>query len=180
MKLNQTYPLMDLLDALTAASDNTRELAKQLKAEGHHMTVFTVYEAENMLSAHDLPGDLGQVRGQQRADRAAQQSEQDQIDHPSIQRVIDAQVQTKLHINADGAEQQQAAEPRLPQAAAEGLRRFRRLARRLRVIQYLNLIGFCLQHICLLPQASLRGRRLRNLSKYWRGAYHTVNVKKLQ
>ena len=29
MKLNQTYPLMDLLDALTAASDNTRELAKQ-------------------------------------------------------------------------------------------------------------------------------------------------------
>lgn len=34
MKLNQTYPLMDLLDALTAASDNTRELAKQLKAEG--------------------------------------------------------------------------------------------------------------------------------------------------
>ena len=45
MKLNQTYPLMDLLDALTAASDNTRELAKQLKAEGRHMTVFTVYEA---------------------------------------------------------------------------------------------------------------------------------------
>lgn len=50
MKLNQTYPLMDLLDALTAASDNTRELAKQLKAEGRHMMVFTVYEAENMLS----------------------------------------------------------------------------------------------------------------------------------
>ena len=50
MKLNQTYPLVDLLDALTAASDNTRELAKQLKAEGRHMTVFTVYEAENMLS----------------------------------------------------------------------------------------------------------------------------------
>ena len=50
MKLNQTYPLMDLLDALTAASDNTRELAKQLKAEGRHMTAFTVYEAENMLS----------------------------------------------------------------------------------------------------------------------------------
>lgn len=47
MKLNQTYPLMDLLDALTAASDNTRELAKQLKAEGRHMTAFTVYEAEN-------------------------------------------------------------------------------------------------------------------------------------
>lgn len=50
MKLNQTYPLMDLLDALTAASDNTRELAKQLKAEGRHMTVFTVYEAENTAS----------------------------------------------------------------------------------------------------------------------------------
>ena len=45
MKLNQTYPLMDLLDALNAASDNTRELAKQLKAEGRHMTAFTVYEA---------------------------------------------------------------------------------------------------------------------------------------
>lgn len=50
MKLNQTYPLMDLLDALNAASDNTRELAKQLKAEGRHMTAFTAYEAENMLS----------------------------------------------------------------------------------------------------------------------------------
>ena len=30
MKLNQTYPLMDLLDALTAASDNTRELANRV------------------------------------------------------------------------------------------------------------------------------------------------------
>ena len=34
--------------------------------------------------AHDLPGDLGQVRGQQRADRAAQQSEQHQIDRPPV------------------------------------------------------------------------------------------------
>lgn len=50
MKLNQTYQLRDMLDALTAASDNTRELAKRLKSEGRHMTVFTVYEAENMLS----------------------------------------------------------------------------------------------------------------------------------
>ena len=104
--------------------------------------------------AHDLPGDLGQVRGQQRADRATQQSEQHQIDCPLVQRAIDAQVQAQLHIDAGAAEQQQAAEPRLSQAAAEALRRFRRLARRLRVIQYLNLIGFCLQHICLLPQAS--------------------------
>ena len=133
---------------------------------------------DNKKYTHDLPGNLGQVRGQQRADRAAQQSEQYQIDRPPVQRVIDAQVQTKLHINADGAEQQQAAEPRLPQAAAEGLRRFRRLARRLMGVCYL--IGFCLQHIYLLPQASLRGRRLRNLSKYWRGAYHTVIVKKMQ
>lgn len=50
MKLNQTYPLKDLLNALTAASDNTRELAEQLKAEGRHLAAFTVYEAENMLS----------------------------------------------------------------------------------------------------------------------------------
>lgn len=28
MKLNQTYPLMDLLDALTAASDNTQRACK--------------------------------------------------------------------------------------------------------------------------------------------------------
>lgn len=50
MKLNQTYPLVDLLDALTAASDSTRELAEQLKAKGQHTMAFTVYEAENMLS----------------------------------------------------------------------------------------------------------------------------------
>ena len=68
--------------------------------------------------------------------------------------LVAVQVQAQLHIDAGAAEQQQAAEPRLSQAAAEALRRFRRLARRLRVIQYLNLIGFCLQHICLLPQAS--------------------------
>ena len=105
--------------------------------------------------AHDLPGDLGKVRGQQCADRPTQQSEQHQIDRPPVQRSIDAQVQAQLHIDAGAAEQQQAAEPRLPQAAAEALRRFRRLARRLRVIQYLNLIGFCLQHIYLLPQPPL-------------------------
>lgn len=51
MKLNETYQLADFLNALTAASDNTRELARQLKTEGRHMTVFTVYEAENMLSS---------------------------------------------------------------------------------------------------------------------------------
>ena len=50
MRLNQTYPLAEMLDALTAASDNTRKIAEQLKAEGRHMQVFTVFEAENMLS----------------------------------------------------------------------------------------------------------------------------------
>lgn len=50
MRLNQTYPLTEMLDALTAASDNTRKIAEQLKAEGRHMQVFTVFEAENMLS----------------------------------------------------------------------------------------------------------------------------------
>lgn len=50
MKLNTTYPLAEMLDALTAASDNTRKIAEQLKAEGRHMQVFTVFEAENMLS----------------------------------------------------------------------------------------------------------------------------------
>lgn len=51
MQLNQTYPLTEMLDALTAASDNTRKIAEQLKTEGRHMQVFTVFEAENMLSA---------------------------------------------------------------------------------------------------------------------------------
>lgn len=50
MRLNQTYPLVEMLDALTTASDNTREIAEQLKAEGRHTQVFTVFEAENMLS----------------------------------------------------------------------------------------------------------------------------------
>lgn len=61
MKLNQTYPLMDLLDALTAASDNTRELAKQLKAEGRHMTVFTVYEAENKPMLHSKECNVSRI-----------------------------------------------------------------------------------------------------------------------
>ncbi len=50
MKLNKTYPLEEMLNALTRASDNTAELAKQLQAEGRYMRVYTVYEAENMLS----------------------------------------------------------------------------------------------------------------------------------
>lgn len=39
-----------MLDALTAASDDTKKLAEQLKAEGRHTQVFTVYEPEGMLS----------------------------------------------------------------------------------------------------------------------------------
>lgn len=50
MQLNRTYPLLEMLDALTAASDNPREIAKRLEAEGRHMQAYTVYEAENMLS----------------------------------------------------------------------------------------------------------------------------------
>lgn len=50
MKLNHAYPLVDMLAALTAASDNVKQLAEQLKVGGRHMQVFTVYEAENMLS----------------------------------------------------------------------------------------------------------------------------------
>lgn len=50
MQLNQTYPLAEMLNALTAASDNTCEIAEQLRAEGRHRQVFTVFEAENMLS----------------------------------------------------------------------------------------------------------------------------------
>lgn len=50
MRLNQTYLLTEMLDALTAASSSTRKIAEQLKAEGRHMQVFTVFEAENMLS----------------------------------------------------------------------------------------------------------------------------------
>ena len=45
MQLNRTYPLNEMLNALTAASDNTREIAEQLKAEGRHMQVFTIFEA---------------------------------------------------------------------------------------------------------------------------------------
>lgn len=50
MRLNQTYPLVEMLDALATASDSTREIAEQLKAEGRHAQVFTVFETENMLS----------------------------------------------------------------------------------------------------------------------------------
>lgn len=50
MKLNKTYSLRTMLDALTAASDNTKELAEQLKSEGRYSQVFTVYEPEGMLS----------------------------------------------------------------------------------------------------------------------------------
>lgn len=50
MQLNRTYPLNEMLNALTAASDNTCEIAEQLKAEGCCMQVFTIFEAENMLS----------------------------------------------------------------------------------------------------------------------------------
>ena len=117
--------------------------------------------------AHDLSGDLGQVRGQQRADRSTQQSEQHQIDRPPVQRAIDAQVQAQLHIDAGAAEQQQAAEPFLPQAAARGSHRSRCLMGCLGLIHYL--IGFCLQHICLLPQVSLRGRPAKSVKILARG-----------
>lgn len=50
MKLNTTYPLAEMLAALSAASDNTHKIAEQLKAEGRHMQAFTIFEAENMLS----------------------------------------------------------------------------------------------------------------------------------
>lgn len=50
MKLNKTYSLRTLLDALTSASDDIKKLAEQLKAEGRHSQVFTVYEPEGMLS----------------------------------------------------------------------------------------------------------------------------------
>lgn len=50
MKLNKTYNLRTMLDALTSASDDTKKLAEQLKAEGRHSQVFTVYEPEGMLS----------------------------------------------------------------------------------------------------------------------------------
>lgn len=50
MQLNRAYPLNEMLNALTAASDNTCEIAEQLKAEGRRMQVLTIFEAENMLS----------------------------------------------------------------------------------------------------------------------------------
>lgn len=50
MKLNKTYSLRTMLDALTAASDDTKKLVEQLKVEGRHSQVFTVYEPEGMLS----------------------------------------------------------------------------------------------------------------------------------
>ena len=50
MKLNKTYSLRTMLDALIAASDDTKKLVEQLKSEGRHSQVFTVYEPEGMLS----------------------------------------------------------------------------------------------------------------------------------
>ncbi len=73
MKLNRTYPLVDMLNALTAASDNTQELAEQMKAEGRHMRTFVVFEAENMLSTSEHARvTLTRKEGENRwADRAA-------------------------------------------------------------------------------------------------------------
>lgn len=51
MKLHHTYPLIEVLNALTAASESPYEVAERLKAEGRHTQVFTVFETENMLSA---------------------------------------------------------------------------------------------------------------------------------
>jgi len=50
MKLNKTYNLRTMLDALIAASDDIKKLAEQLKSQGRHSQVFMVYEPEGMLS----------------------------------------------------------------------------------------------------------------------------------
>lgn len=50
MKLHQTYPLSEILDALAAASDTPRAVAEWLKAEGRHEQSFVVFDSENMLS----------------------------------------------------------------------------------------------------------------------------------
>ena len=51
MRLNRTYKLTDMLGALTAASETPKQVSEILKAEGRHMQVYTVYEAEGMLSS---------------------------------------------------------------------------------------------------------------------------------
>ena len=50
MRLNETYRLVDMLNALIAASDNTKELAKQMRVESQYVKRFTVYNPEGMLS----------------------------------------------------------------------------------------------------------------------------------
>lgn len=50
MKLNKTYPLRDMLNALSAASANAQDTAIAMKADGVLVRSFVVFEAENMLS----------------------------------------------------------------------------------------------------------------------------------
>lgn len=50
MKLHQAYPLIEMLAALTAASDTAQLAAERLRAEGRHEQTFIVFETENMLS----------------------------------------------------------------------------------------------------------------------------------
>ena len=108
--------------------------------------------------SHNLPEDLRQIGGQERADHAAQQAEQDQIDPTSVQRSVDAQVQAQFHIDAGAAEQQQAAQPCFPKATAQALRRLRRLFRHLICIRCGYRVGFCFQHMLLPLRVSSKRR----------------------
>lgn len=50
MKLNHTYSLKEVLDALTNASDNVYEVSKDMKATHEHSRPLTQYSTRGMLT----------------------------------------------------------------------------------------------------------------------------------
>lgn len=50
MKMNKTYPLKEMLEALSNASDNVQSCAERLKQSGLHECDFVHYETEGILT----------------------------------------------------------------------------------------------------------------------------------
>ena len=137
--------------------------------------------------ADDLPQDARQVRGEKREENAALQGEENGVDDLLVERMIDAQVQAELHIDAGETEQQQIAHPHRPEAAARRLRllscvgRFGRRRGGGRCVYHRSIFDVRFHHVFLLLRSfSIRKCGLRNLPNHRHGAYHRANDRKRQ
>lgn len=50
MKLHETYPLVEMLNALTAASETPRTALEEMKKQGVHTWTYVSFEPEGMLT----------------------------------------------------------------------------------------------------------------------------------